>query len=107
MATFTVVKDPDAILPHTISWYLYLDGATISTSTWTVTANNGESPISLSVSDPQITDYTESSPIVVDQETTVTFTGGTPGATYNVKNQALDSNGFTYERTIKVIVWDK
>lgn len=45
MATYRAIKDPEAILDYSIDWSTFLDGDTISTAVWVVSAD--ESPADL------------------------------------------------------------
>jgi len=83
-------KDPDAILPYTIDWSLWLEtGDSISLSTWVV------DPVgSLAVNtDSKGTDFT-----------TVTLEGGIIDTEYDVRNTITTANGLVDVRTIKVTV---
>lgn len=86
----TVLKDPAAVLDYGIDWSAWLNGDTISTSTWTVPSG--------------ITQASES-------ETTTTATiwlsGGTAGTDYLVTNKIVTHGGRTDERTIKISVTNR
>lgn len=79
----TFVKDPNAVLDYTIDWSLWLDGDTISTSTWTV-----------------------GSGIVKDLDTktatttTIWLSGGTLATSYTVSNRIVTVAGRTEDRTL-------
>lgn len=81
------IKDPDAVLDYTINWAAWLDGDTISTSTWTVADG-----------------------ITIDSEaettttTTVWFSGGTVGQDYNATNHIVTVAGREDDRTICIRV---
>lgn len=84
-------KDPDSILDYTIDWEDWLDGDTISASTWEV----------------------DSSGIAVDSDThtatlaTVWLSGGTIGAAYDVTNEIVTATGRTEHRTITIAIGER
>lgn len=83
MTTFTVLKDPDAVVDYIIDWTETLNGDTISTSSWT--ADNG---------------------LIVDSDsktastTTGWFSGGTAYTYGSVQNEIVTVGGRTMRRTI-------
>lgn len=81
------VKDPGARKPYTIDWSDWLDGDTISASTWTL--------------DTGITNYTSSNTTTA---ATIWLTGGTHGTDYNVVNQITTAGGLIEQRTLKIQV---
>ena len=94
MSVFSVIKDPDAVLDYAIDWDTnWLDGDTISASTWAITGPD--------------------SSLVVDSEsettaiTTVWLSGGTLGRTYSVTNHIVTASGRADDRTITVTVTQK
>jgi hypothetical protein len=105
MATFLTLKDPDATGSWTIDWSDWLNGDTISVSTWSVTAN--ESPIALSVTSSSIAADTSVSPNVSSQWATVVVTGGTEGVVYTLTNEVTDNNGYKDNNSISVRVIQK
>ena len=103
MATFSIIKDPDAVLPYSINWASengtndggssdtgWLQGDTISTSTWSI-----EGPDALLVVDSS----TNSSTIA-----TVVLSGGTANRNYTVTNHIVTAAGFEDDRSITVKV---
>ena len=90
MVLGTFLKDQNAILDYRIDWSLWLDGDTISTSTWTL-----ESGI------------TKATDTFTDTITTIWLSGGTLGTTYTVSNRITTANGRTEDRTIEVSVVDR
>lgn len=84
-------KDPSAILDYGFEWEDWLDGDTISTSSWTV------SPSGLTASPNTKTSNT----------TTVWLSGGTVGSTYQLTNTVVTAAGRTDQRTMLVAVQDR
>jgi len=74
MATYSAIKDPDAVLDYGIDWSDWLDTDTIATSTWSI--SGGESPADLTINSTDNTDTT----------TTVWLSGGTPKRNYTLTN---------------------
>jgi hypothetical protein len=83
-------KDPDEVLDYQIEWADWLDGDTISTSTWTVPAG-----------------ITKSNEAKSDTAAQVWLSGGTAGETYAVHNRITTAFGRTAERTISLAVGDR
>lgn len=81
LATFP--KDPNAVLDYTLDWSLWLNGDTISTSTWTVPGG--------------ITKVLDTKTAT---STTVWMSVGTLATSYSVVNKIVTVNGRTEERTI-------
>ena len=104
MSTFTAIKDPQETVSMLIKWTDWLNGDTISASTWTVTGN--ESPVTLSVSSNAIQSDTTVSPNLSNQWTNATVTSGTSGITYTLTNNVITATGLVGERSITVKVWD-
>ena len=100
MATFLTLKDPDATTSWTVDWSDWLNGDTISVSTWSITAN--ESPVAMTVTSSSIASDTGESPNVSNQWTTVVVTGGTEGMVYTVTNEVTDNNGIIDNNSISV-----
>jgi hypothetical protein len=84
--TFSVLKDPDAVLDYSINWAPWLGTDTISTSTWIVSG-----PDSAMVVDSD----SESTTV-----TTVWLSGGTLGLSYTVTNRVVTTAGRTDDRSI-------
>ena len=78
-------KDPDAILDYINDWSDWLDGDTISTSTWT--AEEGITVVS----------STES-----NTTSTVWLSGGSVGTMYLVTNRIVTTAGRTDDRSIHI-----
>lgn len=89
-ATFKAVKDPNAVTDFQIDWTDWLNGDTISTSTWTVETG--------------ITQDSESETTAI---TTIWLSGGTAGVTYTVTNRIVTAAGRTDDRSIAVRVVDR
>lgn len=82
-------KDPQAVVDYRIDWSEWLDGDTISTSTW-----SASSPVGLAVNSDTNTATTA----------TVWVSGGTDGASYKLKNTIVTAGGRTAEETILIPV---
>lgn len=89
MTTYT--KDPTAALDYGLDWAAWLDGDTISTSTWT------QVPAALTFG-ARTHDTTS---------TTVWLSGGTHGQTVKVRNLIVTAAGRTDERTLVIEVRDR
>lgn len=83
------VQDPNAVLDYNIDWSAWLNGDTISTSTWTTHP-----------------DLTTSNASMTTTVATVFLTGGTNGKTYKVRNRITTTNGRTDDETFDVIIRD-
>ena len=105
MSEFTDVKDPDGKVNWIIDWSDWLDGDTISTSTWSIAAS--ESPITLTVVTSGIQSDTTVSPNLASQWSAVTVSSGTAGITYTLTNHIVTANGFEDDRSIQVRVWNR
>lgn len=104
MSEFTAVKDPEAVINWIIDWSDWLDGDTISTSTWSISAS--ESPITLTVDSSSIQADTTVSPNLSSQWAAVTVSSGTAGITYTLTNHIVTASGFEDDRSIGVKVWN-
>lgn len=80
-------KDPDAVLDYTVNWATWLDGDTISTSTWTVASG-----------------ITEDSDSNTTTTATVWLSGGTAGRTYAATNNIVTAAGRENDATITIKV---
>lgn len=102
MATFSIEKDPAAVLDYKFDWANTTNGGTVSDwlasgetiSTRTITADSG-----ITVDSSSITDTSTS--------VTVWLSGGTTGQVYNVACKIVTSASRTDERTLKVTVRDR
>lgn len=83
-------KDPDATLDYAVDWTPFLNGDTISTSTWTVPAG--------------LTSVSESNTTEI---ATVFLAGGVVGASYSVLNRIVTSSGVTDDRSIIIQILNK
>lgn len=83
-------KDPGARLDYTINWSDWLDGDTISTSTWLAE-----------------TGITVDSDTNTTTTTTVWLSGGTLGNAYDVTNRIVTAAGREDDRTIEVHIREK
>ena len=83
-------KDPDEVLDYEIDWTDRLAGDTISTSTWTVPAG-----------------ITKDSDVKTDSTTTIWLSSGTLGATYQVLNRIVTTDGRTMDQTVSISISDK
>lgn len=90
MASFFVVKDPNAVLDYYVDWTNWLTGSeTLSTSTWTCT-NTG-------ITIGTATGSTSGT-------ATAWISGGSDGEVYDVVNRIVTSGLRTEERTIQFTV---
>jgi hypothetical protein len=92
-ATFSIVKDPDGVLDYSINWAAWLDGDTITVSTWSVSG-----PDALLVVDSD----SESTTV-----TTVWLSGGTVNRQYIVTNHITTAAGREDDRSITFRLSDK
>lgn len=90
MAYQEYVKDPSAVLDYQIDWETWLDGDTISTSTWTVPSG-----------------ITQDSETETTTTATIWLSGGTAQTNYNVVNKIVTAAGRTDERTIRIMVRER
>lgn len=84
------VKDPDSTLDYSFDWALWLNGDTISSSTWVV-----DSPL------------VKSSESKTDETTTLYIAGGVHGTDYELKNTIVTPGGRTDERTVEIRVRER
>lgn len=84
------VKDPAAVLDFEVDWTAWLDGDTISTSSWTVPTG--------------ITKDSDSKTATVAK---VWLSSGTAGTDYRLTNHIVTAGGRTDERTIRIQVRDR
>lgn len=85
-------KDPDSKLDYGINWLSWLDGDTISASTWIVPAGITKDPV---LAD----DFTATT-------TRIWLTGGTAGTTYELTNRITTAAGRIQDHSVKVKVKD-
>lgn len=91
MATNDFSKDPQAVLDYQVNWAAWLDGDTISASTWTVPAG-----------------LTQPSPASNTTTTaTVWIAGGTAGSSYNVVNHITTTAGRQNDATLRIFIKDR
>ena len=106
MSLSSIIKDPDAKLPYSINWASadgtndgtasdtgWLQGDTISTSTWEITG-----PDALLVEDSD----SKSATIA-----TVVLSGGTANRNYTVTNRITTAAGYIDDRSIQVQVRER
>lgn len=86
----TFLKDPDSVLDYVIDWSDWLDGDTISTSTWATPSG--------------ITKDSDSNNTTT---TTIWLSGGTLGKTYRITNRIVTAAGRTADETFKVKMINK
>lgn len=80
-------KDPDAVLDFSIDWTAWLNGDTITASTWDVPDG-----------------ITEDSSSNDTTGTTIWLSGGTAGEIYELTNHVTTADGRENDATIKVMV---
>lgn len=85
-----MLKDPQATLDYSVEWSQWLDGDTISTSSWTVT-----------------TGINNTSESTTTTKATVWLSGGSIGGVYSAVNTITTASGRTDERTITISVVNK
>ena len=85
-----MLKDPQATLDYSVEWSQWLDGDTISTSSWTVT-----------------TGLNNTSESTTTTKATVWLSGGSIGGVYSAVNTITTATGRTDERTITICVVNK
>lgn len=85
-----MLKDPQATLDYSVEWSQWLDGDTISTSSWTVT-----------------TGLNNTSESTTTTKATVWLSGGSIGGVYSAVNTITTATGRTDERTITISVVNK
>lgn len=88
----TLYKTPAEVLDYSFDWddFWLGDGETISTSEWSVSAENGETPAALIVDSSSNT----------TSLATVWVSAGTVGVIYRMRNTITSSQGRTAVRTI-------
>ena len=91
-ATFT--QDPNAVLDYTRDWATYLNGDTISTSTWLVTTG-----ITLGTGPKAPTNNTTTA--------TAWLSGGTARASYTITNRITTAGGRTDDRSFLLTIEEK
>jgi len=90
LATFSITKDPQAVLDYQLNWSNWLTGDTIAASTITPAAG-----------------------LTLDSEANTTTTqtawlsGGAAGVTYDVVFEITTDGGRTDQRTLAVIVMER
>lgn len=83
----TKLKDPDEVLDYGFDWAAWLEGDTITSSTWVV-------PVGL----------TKGSDTFDATSTTVWLSGGVSGSVYTVLNRVVTAGGRTAERALRIRV---
>jgi len=87
MAMTTFLKDPDSTLDYTLDWSAWLQGDTITSSTWTVPAG-----------------LTQESAANTTTTATIWLSGGTAGKDYVVTNSIVTTAGRIEDRSIRIRV---
>ncbi len=90
MADNKFIKDPDSVLDYTINWLTWLDGDTISASTWTVPSG-----------------LTEDSDTFGDSTATVWLSGGTVGKEYRIVNHITTAAARQEDQTLIIVCKQK
>jgi len=85
MSKKTFKKDPESILDYSIDWSVWLNGDTISGSSWTVPSG-----------------LTEGSDSFTDTTTILWLSGGTAGESYSVVNRIDTASGRRADKTITI-----
>lgn len=84
------IHDPNAVLDYQNDWAAWLDGDTITTSTWSVPAG-----------------ITKDSDSHTTTTTTVWLSGGTAGSEYHCINHVVTAAGREDDRTITIRVQER
>lgn len=84
------IKDPDAVLDYGLDWTAWLDGDTISTSTWTVPEG-----------------ITKDSDTKDTTTTTIWLSGGTDGSSYELTNHIVTAAGREDDRSITITMRER
>lgn len=103
--THQAIKDPQDVVDYTLRWHSWLNGDTISTSTWSV--DGSESPLTLTVDSNSIGTYTGQSPALPLSQTTVVISSGTVGYTYKLTNHIVTTAGLEADDTVVVKVLNR
>ena len=90
MANNKFIHDPDAVLDYTVNWETWLDGDTISASSWTLP-----------------TGLTEDSNTFGDSIATVWLSGGTVGKRYSIVNHITTAAGREEDQTLIIVCKEK
>jgi hypothetical protein len=83
-------KDPDEVLDYKIDWATRLDGDTISSSTWMVSAG-----------------LTKNSDTSATTSTTIWLSSGVEGAVYQIVNEIVTVGGRTMDQTVVLRITTK
>lgn len=95
-----IVKDPDAVLDYSIAWDAWLEGDTIASSSWTVTAGLTKGAEAVNASAVTLNGVRRPASTVA----TVWLSGGNAGTTYTVTNRIVTAAGRTEDRSFRVKV---
>ena len=90
MANNKFIKDPDSVLDYTVNWETWLDGDTISASSWTVP-----------------TGLTKDSVSFGDSAATVWLSSGTLGRRYDILNHITTAAGREEDQTLIIVCKEK
>ena len=90
MASNKFIKDPDSVLDYTVNWETWLDGDTISASSWTI-------PVGL----------TEDSDTFGDSTATVWLSSGSVGVYYDIINHITTAAGREEDQTLIIRCMEK
>lgn len=90
------VKDPDEVLDFAIDWSDALDGDTISSSTWSVDADNDDAVLDISVSGHPAS--------FTDTTATLWCESGTAGVRYKLYNTVVTAGGRTLQESVYIKV---
>jgi hypothetical protein len=85
--TTTFLKDPDSTLDYTLDWTAWLDGDTITSSTWTVPAG-----------------LVQESATYTTTTATIWLSGGIAGNDYVITNSIVTAAGRIEDRSIRIRV---
>lgn len=93
--TINYKKDPDATLDYRVDWTAWLNGDTISSSTWIVAEVAGAAGLVKSNEDNTAT------------TTIVWLSGGTVNTRYRVTNRIVTAGGRTDDRSFGLLVGEQ
>lgn len=99
-------KDPDETLDYSIDWSRFLDGATISGTTWYVNDADGVKT-ELVASGPLVNGIQLVSNTNTDTVTTAYIASGTNNTLYTFTCKITTSGGLVVERTVRLRIREK
>lgn len=102
-------QDPDAIMDYGIDWSRWLDGAGITTSTWTLAPVIDDDDVAITdesiIPLPAPDEFTPADNTLV--KTVFWLSGGFRGRTYSITNHIVASDGREDDEIITIRIKDK